>query len=116
MKIEQRIGRIDRRGQQSEIIYIFNFYNSATIEGKIYDICMQKIDVFEDLIGGLDPIIKSVEKNIIEEQFNTTLTQKEKEHIDKITKQNYEKEIELLRHEAKDIHSYYHKDVIDEKE
>jgi hypothetical protein len=116
MKIEQRIGRIDRRGQQNEIVYIFNFFNSATIEGKIYDICLQKIDIFEELIGGLDPIIKSVEKNIVEEQFNISLSKKEKDQIDKLTKENYQREIELMRHEAKDIHSYYHKDVVDEKE
>lgn len=57
MEIEQRIGRIDRIGQQSEKILIRNFYNDAAIDSRIMFKVLQRIDIFERSIGELEPII-----------------------------------------------------------
>lgn len=57
MEIEQRIGRIDRIGQQSEKILIRNFYNEEAIDSRILFKVLQRIEIFERSIGDLEPII-----------------------------------------------------------
>ncbi|WCN38883.1 DEAD/DEAH box helicase [Aneurinibacillus uraniidurans] len=70
MRVEQRIGRIHRLGQQRDV-YIYNLATANTIEEKILHLLYEKINLFEMVIGELDTIIdrlhlqKSLEQNII---------------------------------------------------
>lgn len=57
MEVEQRIGRIDRIGQESEKILIRNFYNDEAIDSRIMFKVLQRIEIFERSIGELEPII-----------------------------------------------------------
>ncbi len=57
MKIEQRIGRIDRIGQESEKIHIYNMVARNTIEEKIYNRLLKKIKIFEESLGDLESIL-----------------------------------------------------------
>ena len=43
MRIEQRIGRIDRRGQSSEFVNIYNLITSDTVDADIYNRCLLRI-------------------------------------------------------------------------
>jgi len=52
MKIEQRIGRIDRNGQNSEKVMIYNLITPETIDSDIYERCLNRIGVFKQVIGG----------------------------------------------------------------
>ena len=36
MRVEQRIGRIDRIGQIYSTVQIYNFYYDGTVEAKVY--------------------------------------------------------------------------------
>ncbi|CCK80409.1 SNF2-related protein [Desulfobacula toluolica] len=56
MKIEQRIGRIHRIGQENEV-QIFNFCATGSIEDYILDILDKKINMFEMVIGEIDMIL-----------------------------------------------------------
>ena len=56
MKIEQRIGRIHRIGQEKEV-HIFNFCATGSIEDHILDILDRKINMFEMVIGEIDMIL-----------------------------------------------------------
>ncbi len=56
MKIEQRIGRIHRIGQEKEV-QIFNFCATGSIEDYILDILDRKINMFEMVIGEIDMIL-----------------------------------------------------------
>jgi len=64
MKLEQRIGRIDRIGQKSKKIFIYNFYLEGTIETDIMFALDKRIHLFEESIGKLEPIIGNIEKDI----------------------------------------------------
>lgn len=64
MVIEQRIGRIDRIGQQSEVINIFNFIYKNTIEEKIYGRLFNRIGLFKEALGNLDEILGETEMYI----------------------------------------------------
>jgi SNF2 family DNA or RNA helicase len=57
MRVEQRIGRIDRIGQESERVLIVNLYVRHTIEEDTYDTLKNRIRVFEDVVGPLQPIL-----------------------------------------------------------
>jgi ATP-dependent helicase HepA len=63
MKVEQRIGRIDRIGQKHPV-KIFNFSTLGTIEERVVEVLQHRIGVFQETIGGLDPILGEVEKDL----------------------------------------------------
>ena len=63
MKVEQRIGRLDRIGQKHPV-EIFNFSVNGTIEERVLDVLANRIRVFEETIGGLDPILGTVESDL----------------------------------------------------
>ena len=63
MRVEQRIGRVDRIGQEHPVT-IFNFHVQGTIEGRILDVLERRIHLFEESIGGLDPILGEAEADI----------------------------------------------------
>ena len=56
MRIEQRIGRIQRIGQHHPEILIYSLAASGTIEEEIRDALMRKVDLFQRVVGeiGLD--------------------------------------------------------------
>ncbi|MCI0718317.1 MAG: SNF2-related protein [Acidobacteria bacterium] len=57
MVVEQRIGRVDRIGQESPIIYILNFVVERSVEQRILQRLLARIRIFEESIGELDAII-----------------------------------------------------------
>jgi superfamily II DNA/RNA helicase len=63
MRVEQRIGRIDRIGQD-HVVQIFNFCVKGTIEERVLDVLERRINIFEDTVGGLDPILGGTEKDL----------------------------------------------------
>jgi SNF2 family DNA or RNA helicase len=56
MRIEQRIGRIHRIGQEREVM-IYNLCAEGSIEEKILDILDRKINMFEMVIGEIDMVL-----------------------------------------------------------
>ncbi|MXY79046.1 MAG: hypothetical protein F4Y94_05010 [Chloroflexi bacterium] len=63
MRVEQRIGRVDRIGQE-ETIQIFNFRVRDTIEERILEVLDERIGIFKDTVGGLEPILGDAEELI----------------------------------------------------
>ncbi|MBX5466613.1 MAG: DEAD/DEAH box helicase [Firmicutes bacterium] len=61
MRIEQRIGRIHRLGQ-SQPVEIVNLYAEATIEEDILHLLHEKIDLFRQVVGELDVILRHLER------------------------------------------------------
>ncbi len=57
MRVEQRIGRIDRIGQRSDTLVIANFKVRNTIEERLYECLLEHIGRFENTIGDLEGII-----------------------------------------------------------
>jgi len=63
MVVEQRIGRIDRIGQEANKIFIINFSTKGTIEERILDRLYSRIGIFENTLGDLEDILgESIEK------------------------------------------------------
>ena len=77
MRIEQRIGRIDRFGQESETVVIINFITPNTIDAEIYNRCFMRIGIFESAIGSSEEILGSITKELsnIASNFKFEFTQ-----------------------------------------
>ena len=80
MRIEQRIGRIDRHGQKSETVAIVNFVTPGTIDADIYERCLWRIGVFQHSIGGNEEILGEITREIHEIAERFTLTPEEREN------------------------------------
>lgn len=57
MRVEQRIGRIDRIGQRYDSIRVTNMYYKDTVEADVYGALRDRIRLFEDVVGPLQPIL-----------------------------------------------------------
>lgn len=57
MRIEQRIGRIDRLNQLSETISIYVVLPRATVEETVYVRCVERMGLFRESMGPLQPIL-----------------------------------------------------------
>ena len=64
MRVEQRIGRLDRYGQASELIHILTMIVEDTIEERIFHRLYQRIRIFESSIGDLEAILGDVEVDL----------------------------------------------------
>jgi SNF2 family DNA or RNA helicase len=65
MRIEQRIGRLHRIGQTQDV-FVFNLSVKETLEDYVLDLLDNKINMFEMVIGEIEPILGHLEK---EEDF-----------------------------------------------
>ena len=71
MRVEQRIGRVHRLGQQRDV-HIYNLSTVGTIEEHILNLLYEKIDLFEMVIGELDDIVErlsltqTLEENLVQ--------------------------------------------------
>ena len=61
MKLEQRIGRIHRLGQTSDV-NIYNLFTIDTVEEKILKLLYDKIKLFKSVIGNMDNILMDTER------------------------------------------------------
>ncbi len=109
MRIEQRIGRIDRRGQKSDAVKIYNMITSGTIDAVIYDRCLSKIGVFEASIGDCSKILGDISEKIFQIMFEEKLTDEERqEKIEQLADNEVSKvqEMQRLEQEEKSLFGF----------
>jgi hypothetical protein len=92
MVVEQRIGRIDRFGQKSPVVNIYNIVVADSIQEEIYMRLLERIGIFQGTIGDLEAIldaevpingqtmtIQDAYNKMEKEFFTKELSQEEKE-------------------------------------
>tara|TARA_R110001583_G_scaffold195544_1_gene375845 strand:+ start:15438 stop:19037 length:3600 start_codon:yes stop_codon:yes gene_type:complete len=79
MRVEQRIGRIDRYGQQSETVAIVNMVTPGTVDADIYERCLLRIGVFQHAVGGSEEILGEITQEIHDIAESFTLSEQERE-------------------------------------
>jgi hypothetical protein len=109
MKLEQRIGRLDRIGQKSKKIYIYNFFLEGTIETDIIFALDKRIHLFEESIGQLEPIIGKIDKDI----KNIIFTEEDGTRRKRLNEFNRKLDLEVKR--AKEIEIQLDDLLIDKK-
>ena len=81
MKIEQRIGRLDRYGQINPKIHIYNFSVKGTIETNIFLRLCNRIGIFERYVGELEPILGEEIKKLTQNVINVNLTDEQQNRL-----------------------------------
>ena len=74
MKIEQRIGRIDRFGQKSEKVNIYNFITPGTVEERIYFRCFERLGIFRNTVGDHEEILGQLQKTLDQIAYDPNLS------------------------------------------
>ncbi len=64
MKVEQRIGRIDRIGQASPVIDIVNLIAAETIEEQVYERLYIRLGIIKQTLGDFEPILGEMVRDI----------------------------------------------------
>ena len=68
MRLEQRIGRIDRIGQDKPVVRVVNLFYADTAEYEAYKAMEERIDTFTANVGVLQPILANGLQTIIMER------------------------------------------------
>jgi superfamily II DNA or RNA helicase len=103
MKVEQRIGRLDRLGQKAERISIINLKVENTVEDRILMRLYDRINVFRESIGDIEEILGEITEQILVDLLNPDLTDAEREQRSATTElavQNRQKQQRELEEEA----------------
>ena len=109
MRIEQRICRIDRRGQKSEAVNIYNIITEGTVDADIYHRCLMRIGVFENSIGECEEILGQVASQIEKIVIDSRLTDEERrKKLEQMADNEVRKIIELnkLEEEEKELFGF----------
>lgn len=78
MRVEQRIGRIDRLGQRFSDIRIVNLHYEDTVEADVYRALRSRISIFESVVGGLQPILTRLPRLIEESVLSKPSAQEDR--------------------------------------
>jgi hypothetical protein len=103
MKVEQRIGRIDRLGQLSETVEIVNLIHQDTIDERVYDRLFQRMDLCRHALGDLEAILGSEIRKLTTEFVGGELTPSQQERrLDQTARalENLRQEEERLESDA----------------
>ncbi|MFM8277587.1 MAG: DEAD/DEAH box helicase [Cyanobium sp.] len=95
MRVEQRIGRIDRIGQTHEQMQIINLHLEGTVEADVYRALKGRIAMFEQVVGKLQPILAKASSSISRATL-VSRDQREKARSDAVAAVQAEPEIKGL--------------------
>jgi len=83
-KIEQRIGRIDRIGQESPKILIWNMIYEGTVDDRVYSRLLERLNIFERSLGSMEVVLGDEIRSLSYKLLSHQLTpEQEQERIDK---------------------------------
>jgi SNF2 family DNA or RNA helicase len=94
MRLEQRIGRIHRLGQEKDVM-IYNFAVKDTVEEHILKLLYEKIHLFEKVIGELDDILAKLDFGSIEDHLTDIFGRSASEGEMRIKMENLNSMIQL---------------------
>ena len=60
MRIEQRVGRVHRIGQDHDV-FVFNYCQEGTVEEQILHVLHDKVNMFELVVGEMDAILGTLD-------------------------------------------------------
>jgi SNF2 family DNA or RNA helicase len=105
MRLEQRIGRIHRFGQEKDV-HIYNFAIKDTVEEHILKLLYEKINLFERVIGQLDEILTRLDFGNIEDHISDILNQSKTDGEIRVKMENLASYIDFAQQEYEEDENY----------
>ncbi|MDA1276445.1 MAG: helicase-related protein [Verrucomicrobia bacterium] len=99
MRVEQRIGRIDRYGQASDQVTVVSFFLQGTIEERILMRLYDRIGIFKESIGELEPILGEIVKELSYEAVSKDLSPQQQAQL-------LEQHLRSLEHKKSDLREF----------
>jgi len=109
MRVEQRIGRLDRLGQEAKKIIIWNLFYSGTIDDRIYARLYTRLEIFKHALGGLEDILGKTIQNLTLDLLKGKLSPgQEEEQIERAAQviENVRQNEERLEADATNLVAY----------
>ena len=107
MRVEQRIGRLDRIGQKFNKILIWNLFHDSTIDARIYEKLYKKFEICTSILGDFEEVLGKMFRQfsvdlllLTPEEQNKRIEQAERAIINK------EIENERLENNAAELAAY----------
>lgn len=103
MRLEQRIGRVDRLGQESPQVSILNLVHSGTIDAEIYLRLYERLKLSERALGEFEPVLGEPIREMTQKLLDPRLSEEEKKFVIEQTAQaiqNRRLEEDVLEQEA----------------
>ena len=73
-KIEQRIGRIDRIGQEAQKILIWNLVYADTLDERVYERLLNRLNIFKIALGSMEEILGEEVRRLTRDLLSHNLT------------------------------------------
>ena len=113
MRLEQRIGRLDRIGQQADKILIYNLCRPDTIEDRVVMRLYTRIHIFEESIGDLEDILGNYIERAARILIDPDLTEEEREQRILQSQQALVEQRQQMRElEEKAVDFFHHQEFI----
>jgi hypothetical protein len=115
-KIEQRIGRIDRIGQEESQILIWNLVYADTVDDRVYERLLERLTIFRQALGSMEAVLGDEIRELGYELLSHKLTpEQELERISRtsVTIETNSRQQEMLEAEA--THLIAHGEFIQNK-
>jgi len=90
MRIEQRIGRIDRVGQEAKRLSIVNFKVKDTVEERLYERLHEKLEKYMNSLGDLEAVIGKEVQLLTVELLSKELTPEQEAQLMEATEKAIE--------------------------
>ncbi len=104
MRVEQRIGRIDRLGQKHDKVQVINLHYRGTVETDVYQALRTRIRLFESVVGRLQPILSRLSSRITKVILQDSTQDRERAREEAVS--TLEEEIEAQRSHGFDLDEY----------
>lgn len=109
MRVEQRIGRLDRIGQEASRILIWNLLYAGTIDARIYTRLYEKLNLCKEALGDFEAVLGDQIRDLTIDLLSDHLTPAQQEQrIDQTAQalENLKKEQEELEAQAAHLVAY----------
>jgi Helicase conserved C-terminal domain len=113
MRVEQRIGRVDRMGQKADTVSIVNLLHEDTIDYRIYQRLYERLRLCESTLGEFEAVLGDEIRTLTEELLRGNLsTTEQEERIERASRVIERRRAELEKLEAEAGALFKHRDRI----
>jgi len=103
-KVEQRIGRIDRIGQNSPKVIVVNLYLEKSVDDRVYRALRKRCGLFEKFVGAMQPVLSIARKMLLgQDDVDLSKIEMSAEEIeqDSISEETYFESLDVFKSESK---------------